>query len=97
MLNSNLDLSKPAYSLTVGELVNIINQSVSNQTEVNTIEEKRPIIKGIHALAKYLGVCPAKAQALKNSGALPYFQNGRIVLFDPNELDKAMSNLKKSK
>lgn len=95
MQKSNLDLNRPAYSLTVGELVNIIVGNLP-RTEQSKAEPRSPI-KGIHALAKYLGVSPAKAQAMKNSGILPYFQNGRIVLFDCDKIDEVMHTIKKAK
>ena len=89
-------LERPAYTLTVGELVNIIVENLPKNSVVK-ITEPRQAIKGIHALAKYLGVCAAKAQALKNSGVLPYFQNGRIVLFDCDKVDQVMHTMKKAK
>jgi outer membrane protein assembly factor BamB len=42
-----------------------------------------PPLKGIHSLAKFLGVSPARAQKLKNDGVFPFLQDGRLVLFDP--------------
>ena len=39
----------------------------------------------------------SKAQAMKNSGILPYFQNGRIVLFDCDKVDEIMYTIKKAK
>lgn len=95
MLKTEFDLSRTVNSLTVAELVKIINESIPSTNNVNVVEPRKPI-KGIHALAKYLGVCPASAQALKNKGNFPYFQDGRVLLFDPNEIDKAMQT-KKSK
>ena len=90
------ELERPAYTLTVGELVNIFSNNVPSKVETKT-SEPRPPIKGIHALAKYLGVCPAKAQSLKNAGVIPYFQNGRIVLFDCDKVDEIMHTIKKVK
>ena len=49
-------------------------------------------IKGIHALAKFLQISPARAQKLKNEEVIPYWQNGRLVLFDPEKVMKAMEN-----
>jgi hypothetical protein len=95
------DLSKPAYTLTVDELLNIFRETfsaflISNPVATNT-QEKRPPIKGIHAISKYIGVSPSRGQKIKNDGLLPYFQNGRIVLFDPDEVDKVMHTFKKAK
>ena len=88
---TNLDLQRPAFTLTVGELIDILKETLSDKVEVKTIIP-RPPIKGIHALARYLGVCPARAQKLKNSGVLPYFQNGRLVLFDCDKVDELFKN-----
>lgn len=96
MQKSIIDLNRPAYSLTVGELVNIIIDNLPTRSEQAKAEPRQPI-KGIHAIAKYLGVSPAKAQAMKNSGILPYFQNGRIVLFDCDKIDEIMYTIKKAK
>ncbi len=50
----------------------------------------QPFIKGIHGLAKFLKVSPARAQKLKNEGAFPYWQDGRTLLFDPEKVRQAM-------
>ncbi len=55
----------------------------------------QPFIKGIHELAAFLKVSPARAQKLKNEGAFPYWQDGRTLLFDPDKVRAAMSNLKR--
>ena len=49
-------------------------------------------IKGIHELATYLKVSPPRAQKLKNDGVFPYFQDGRLILFDPDKVLEAMAN-----
>ncbi|MFZ4414939.1 MAG: DUF3853 family protein [Bacteroidales bacterium] len=96
MIKQDFDLNKPAFTLTVRELLNLISENLPQNIEIKNSEPRQPI-KGIHALAKYLGVCPAKAQSLKNSGVLPYFQNGRIVLFDCDKVDEVMQSMKKVK
>ncbi len=50
----------------------------------------QPFIKGIHGLAKFLKVSPARAQKLKNEGAFPFWQDGRTLLFDPEKVKEAM-------
>jgi hypothetical protein len=97
MKKQYLDLSRPLFSLTVGEWLIINNENKPIDVKVAEHKLPRQPIKGIHALAAYLGVCPAKAQSLKNSGILPYFQNGRIVLFDCDKIDEVMYTLKKTK
>ena len=49
-----------------------------------------PHIKGIHELAAFLKVSASRAQKLKNEGVFPYFQDGRLVLFDPDKVREAM-------
>jgi hypothetical protein len=44
-----------------------------------------------------LGVCSATAQALKNSGQFPYYQRGRLVLFNPDVIDEVMNDKKLKK
>ena len=63
---------------------------------LKTSDHQTPI-KGIRALARFLGIGINKAQDLKNDNALPYFQHGRIVLFDPELVKKAYSNHKQEK
>lgn len=47
-------------------------------------------IRGIHALADFLGVSPVTAQKLKNSGKIPFAQFERVVLFDPQKVLDAL-------
>ncbi len=51
----------------------------------------RPKVKGIHGLAEALNCSVAKAQKLKNSGTIRYFQDQKLVLFD---YDQVMEDLK---
>jgi hypothetical protein len=60
-----------------------VQSAVSSYPVNKEAMPKEPLIKGIHALSRYLGISPARAQQLKNSKAIPCFQDGRIVLFDP--------------
>jgi len=53
-------------------------------------EQPEPIIKGIHQLAKFLQVSPARAQKMKNEGLFPYWQDGRTLLFDPKKVREVM-------
>lgn len=53
--------------------------------------EKESHIKGIAGLSKFLGVSHSRAQALKNSGIFPHFQQGRLILFDTGKVRDAMS------
>ncbi len=71
-------------------IADAVQSAVSPHATHTANASKEPFIKGIHALGKYLGVSPVKAQQLKNSGAIPCFQDGRIVLFDPAKVREYM-------
>lgn len=66
---------------------------------VNTIPNNEPVkfIRGIHGLAKFLNISPSKAQEIKNSGKLPYSQNGRVLLFDPTKVLEALETPSKKR
>jgi excisionase family DNA binding protein len=51
-------------------------------------------IRGIQALADLLGCSIPTAHKLKASGKIPYYQEGRLLLFDRNEV---LNALKKGK
>jgi hypothetical protein len=53
-------------------------------------EESSQPIRGIRALAKFLGVGVNTAQKLKNEGIIPCFQNGNVVLFDKTKVMDAL-------
>lgn len=76
------------------DLQHLINEAIRSAlptTTTTAIEAKpEPFIKGVHQLAKFLRVSPARAQKMKNEGLFPYFQNGRTLLFDPQAVRMAM-------
>jgi len=77
------------------ELTQIINNAVRAAMPQEIRESTpQPFIKGIHELAAFLKVSPARAQKLKNEGVFPYWQDGRTLLFDPDKVRAAMSNIK---
>lgn len=87
--------------ITVRDLKDIVFNAVSmalsehQHTTHPTTSAPEPFIKGIHELAKFLHVSPARAQKLKNEGVFPYWQDGRTLLFDPAKVREAMTNIKK--
>lgn len=85
-------LAQPAYTLTVGELISILR--AEQQPTIVQQQEKRPI-RGIHGLAKFLGISPVTAQDIKNKKKVPYTQFGRVILFDPDKVLEALKNGKK--
>lgn len=88
------DLERPAFSLTVQELVDVIRLELKTEPKQIERAETKPI-RGIHGLAKALGVSPVTAQNLKNSGKIPYSQYGRVILFDYNKVLEALNNKRK--
>lgn len=78
--------------IDVNEVKEMIHSAVKEAVEITTVPKtEKKFIKGIHQLAKFLNVSPSKAQDLKNSGKIPYSQNGRLVLFDPEKVIEALS------
>lgn len=77
------------------ELTRIINDAVRAAMPQEVRESTpQPFIKGIHQLAAFLKVSPARAQKLKNEKVFPYWQDGRTLLFDPDKVRAAMANIK---
>lgn len=50
-------------------------------------------VKGISGLAKILKCTNPTAQKLKNSGKIPFYQEGRTLLFSEDEVLKAIQKL----
>ncbi|HAH58634.1 MAG TPA: hypothetical protein DCL86_10845 [Bacteroidales bacterium] len=70
-----------------------VRVALSNH-EVSTQQTPQPFIKGIHELAAFLRVSPARAQKLKNEGVFEFWQDGRTLLFDPDKVRGAMTTVK---
>jgi hypothetical protein len=87
-------LEKPLFSLTVGEFLSLQRETAPAAIQTIQLKEKKPI-RGIHGLAKYLGVSPVTAQSLKNSGKISFSQFGRVILFDEETLLKEMAAIGK--
>ncbi len=81
--------------IRLNELELLIQNSVEramkacDPKQINT-HEPQSFIKGIHGLAKFLGISPARAQKLKNEGVFPFWQDGRTLLFDPEKVKEVM-------
>jgi len=77
------------------ELTKIIHAAIQSALSQGCKQsEPKPFIKGIHELAAFLKVSPARAQKLKNDGVFPYWQDGRTLLFDPDKVRASMENVK---
>lgn len=85
--------------LTEVEFQEKINIAVRNAmgTPTQTSTAPKEFIKGIHALAKFLKVSPPRAQKLKNEKVISCFQDGRLVLFDPDTVRAEMAAYNQSK
>ncbi len=72
------------------ELTEIIQNAVQSIVFENSGKQNpdkaKSFIRGIHGLAKFLGVSPTRAQKLKNDGVISCWQDGRTVLFDPEKV-----------
>lgn len=85
MLNFNVD---------VNGLEDLIRKVVAEEVAKITINKENnnlKFIRGINGLAEYLGISRSKAQKLKNENAIPYVQDGRMILFDPRKVDEALT------
>jgi hypothetical protein len=73
------------------EIITDVVQGAIKSTSLTGEPEKESHIKGIAGLSKFLGVSHSRAQALKNSGIFPHFQQGRLILFDTAKVREAMA------
>jgi len=87
--------------ISAPELENIIQNSIKkavaeslNQNSQQATDPE-PFVKGIHGLAKYLGISPTMAQKLKNEGIFQCFQYDKTLLFDKQKIKEALLNYNK--
>jgi len=80
VMNMSIDDLNELITKAVTLAINNNNIRIQKQMDVN------PKIKGIRELAEALNCSVAKAQQLKNSGTIRYFQDGKLVLFDINQV-----------
>lgn len=59
--------------------------------KVNQVPEKPKVIKGLRGLAEFIPCSLSKAQQLKHEGKVPFYQDGRLILFDPDQVRAALS------
>lgn len=64
------------------------------QNQSTTKPEPQKNLHSIKELADFLGCSTVKAQQLKNSGRIRFYQDGRKVIFRPDEV---LEDLKHSK
>lgn len=84
---STLDQTRPLWTLTVGEYIELIGQTQRPETKpmvLGSIPTHKPTAYGIEGLAQILGCGKTKAGALKATGALDeaITQMGRTIIID---------------
>lgn len=76
---------------TVSEAVNAAIAGLNLRKEDQTAN----IVHGLSGLAELLGCSEMTAFRLKNSGRIPYYQQGRTLVFKSDEVLTAMAKGKK--
>ncbi|MDD4384557.1 MAG: DUF3853 family protein [Bacteroidales bacterium] len=79
-------MEKPLISATLGDFVEALK--LSNPQA----EEPQRLAYGIAGLATLLNCSIPTAQKLKNSGDVPYMQQGRKIVFDINKVLEAIEH-----
>lgn len=83
-------MEKRIFELTVAEFMELLNQQKTNEpTVVPAMQEKR-FVYSIKGMAAELHVSVPTMQKIKNSGRIPYSQDGRKVIFEVNSVLSAM-------
>ena len=91
MENSKLD--QPAYTLTVRELIEIINCKTQTEPTPAPPQEKPKYLYSIRELADFLHVSVVTAQKIKNSGTIRYTQTGRKLIFNTLQIMEDLNQL----
>ena len=70
-----------------------IKEMIGNNI-VQSVNDSTPYIRGIKALADFIGIGKSTAQKLKNMGLIPFYQQpwSKIVLFDKEKVKFALEN-----
>ena len=91
--NSNIMIQVNLNEERLSAIVqNAVTNALIEKAEVQTTEAR--ILHSIRELAEFLGCSTVTAQKFKNKGWIPYRQIGRKVLFDTNEVMKAIERKK---
>lgn len=94
-VTKEIDLNAPAWQLSTGQLVSLLERSkVSNQEVKNEPIEVKEKIKGIRGLARFLGCGVNKAQELKDSGKFSVYYTGTRVFFFSDEVLEGIKDSK---
>ena len=90
----NSKLNSPAFTLTVGELIEIINNKTQPEPIPAPQQDQTLYLYSIRELADFLHVSVVTAQKIKNSGTIHYTQVGRKLIFNSLQI---MEDLAKKK
>jgi len=90
MENSKLD--QPAYTLTVRELIEIINYKTQAEPIPAPQQEQPQYLYSMQELADFLHVSIVTAQKIKNSGSIRYTQIGRKLIFNTVQIMEDLEN-----
>lgn len=74
-------------------IIDCVNSCLHNQKNFESeqsIIDPEPLIYGIKGLAKFLHVSPPTAQAIKNSGKIPFSQVERTIIFSKADVLEAL-------
>lgn len=85
---------KPIYTLSVKEFFGVLDaytDNIRNQLEQTRSSEKVEYIRGLKGLANHLGISISAAKRMKDEGQFKYYQAGRLVLFNKQEVDDTMA------
>lgn len=79
-------MEKPLLHATLGDLYEVWRLANSKEEE-----RKEPrLVYGIAGLSALLGCSNPTSQRLKNSGKIPFIQQGRKLVFDAEKVLKAL-------
>ena len=92
-METEIDLNKPLWQLTVGEFLELMNQHQTNINVDNTPKEKR-LVYGIAGIAQIFNCSMTTANRIKASGRInrAISQCGRMITVDA---DLALELMKK--
>lgn len=89
-------------NMSIDELTTIIDKCVTKAINDNNIRVQREIpivanVRGVQGLADALGCSIAKAFQLKKSGKIRYFQDGKMLMFDMNQVYEDLQGINYNK
>lgn len=80
------------------ELTAIVERAVESRISKLAAKDTPPRkVRSLRELAKYLKISVNKVQRLKNEGKIPFYQDGRVVIFDLDQVDQAVRGFNQSK